>query len=430
MSLLQFSVWGAWLATLGTYGFYVKKWSGAEFGAVFSTIGIASIVTPALVGIIADRWLNIERLYGSLHLLYAISLLFLAKTENPDHFFWILLVGMLFYMPTIPLSYSLSYTILKKYNYDVIKDFPSIRIWGTIGFICSMWVTNIFSDPRSPLEFGIRAGEKISSLTGSPLGANQFYFASLGAFILSIYSLTLPKCPPHKLIPRNAHLLEKLGLKAIVLFKTRKMGLFLLFSVFLGASLQLTNMYGDAFLKGFGNSPEFSDSAVVRYSTIIISISQISEIVFIVAIPFFLTRFGIKKVILISMTAWTLRFGLFSAGSPDGYGLIAIIISNIIYGMAFDFFNISGSLFIETECDSEIRSSAQGLFMMMTNGFGAMAGSLVSGWIIQNYYIDPSGNIMWRETWLTFSLYIASIAFLFAIFFRHEHDPMKIHASH
>ncbi|ROH99892.1 nucleoside permease [Chryseobacterium daecheongense] len=405
LSFLQFFVWGAWLITIGVYWFSTKQWGGAEFGAVFSTLGISSIVMPALTGIIADRWMNAERLYGILHILYGITLFFLPQVSDPHQFFWVMLIAMFFYMPTISLSNSIAYYVLKNNDYDVVKVFPPIRVWGTIGFIVAMWITN---------------------LTDNKDSGNQFYIAALFAILLGIYAFTLPKCPPQNTIPKNATTLEKLGLNSLSLFGNGKMAMFFLFSMFLGAALQLTNMYGDAFLSDFGKMPEYADSLVVKRSTLIMSISQVSETLFILAIPFFLKKFGIKKVMLISMLAWVLRFGFFAYGVPEGFGLVLIILSCIVYGMAFDFFNISGSLFVETNTDFKIRSSAQGLFMMMTNGFGAMIGSLVSGWIIQNNFTLPNGDKMWHEIWLYFAAYALIIAVLFAIFFRHKHDPKKV----
>jgi len=405
LSFLQFFVWGAWLITIGVYWFGTKQWGGAEFGAVFSTLGISSIIMPALTGIIADRWMNAEKLYGILHILYGITLLFLPQVSDPDQFFWVMLIAMLFYMPTISLCNSISYYILKNNDYDVVKVFPPIRVWGTVGFIVAMWMTN---------------------LTGNKETGNQFYIAAFFAILLGIYSFTLPKCPPQNSIPKNATVLEKLGLNSLSLFANGKMAMFFFFSMFLGAALQLTNMYGDAFLSDFGKMPEYAESIVVKRSTLIMSISQISETLFILAIPFFLRRFGIKKVMLISMFAWVLRFGFFAYGTPEGFGLILILLSCIVYGMAFDFFNISGSLFVETTTDYKIRSSAQGLFMMMTNGFGAVLGSLVSGWMIQNYFTDGAGNKMWHEIWLIFAGYALAIAVLFALFFRHKHNPEAV----
>jgi NHS family xanthosine MFS transporter len=306
-------------------------------------------------------------------------------------------------MPTISLSNSIAYTILKTHNFDVIKVFPPIRVWGTIGFIAAMWTTN---------------------LSGSKASAGMFYISAIAAIALGIYSFFLPKCPPQKLISKDATLAQKLGLDAFKLFGTYKIALFFIFSMFLGAALQLTNMYGDTFLSDFKTIPEYADSFVVKYSTIIMSISQISETLFILAIPFFLKRFGIKQVMLFSMFAWVLRFGFFAYGDPSG-GLWMIIMSCVVYGMAFDFFNISGSLFIETSTDSKIRSSAQGLFMMMTNGFGAVFGSYASGWIINEYFVS-NGIKDWHTIWLSFAIYALIIAIAFAFLFKHKHNPKEL----
>lgn len=403
MNFLQFFVWGSWLITIGNYWFTTKAWSGSEFGIIFSTMGIASLFMPALAGIIADRFLNAEKLYGILHILSGVSLFFIPQVNDPSTFFWIMLIAMVFYMPTIALANSIAYTALKGNNYDVVKDFPPIRVFGTIGFIVAMWVVN---------------------LTGNKSSENQFYIASAISFVLGAYAFSLPKCPSFG-AKVNATLAQRFGLDAFKLFKDRKMALFFVFSMFLGAALQLTNAYGDVFLGDFKLIPEYANSFVVKYSTIIMSISQISETMFILAIPFFLKRFGIKKVMLISMVAWVLRFGLFAYGDPVG-GLWMIILSCIIYGMAFDFFNISGSLFVETSTDPSIRSSAQGLFMMMTNGFGAIFGSLVSGYLIKTFYTSAENVKDWHSIWTLFAIYSLVIAVLFAILFKHKHDRNAI----
>ena len=399
MSFFQFFVWGAWLITIGTYCFNAKGWTGAQFGAIFSTLALSSLFMPALVGIIADKFINAEKLYGILHILYGLILLYVPSVNDPDTLYYVIFAAMICYMPTISLSTSIAFTILKNNNYDIVKVFPPIRVWGTIGFIVAMWITN---------------------LSGSKANANQFIIAAVGAVILGIFSFTLPKCPPPKTINQNAGFIEQMGLKAFKLFANYKMTLFFIFSMFLGAALQLTNMYGDSFLDDFKLIPQYGpDSFVVKYSTIIMSVSQISETVFILAIPFFLKRFGIKNVMLFAMIAWVLRFGLFAYGNP-GDGLWMIILSCIVYGLAFDFFNISGSLFVETETDSSIRSSAQGLFMMMTNGVGALLGTKISGWLIDTYYTTPDGK-NWNGIWLAFAIYSLVVAILFAIMFKHKH---------
>lgn len=445
MNFLQFFVWGAWLITIGNYWFGDKQWDGTQFGAVFGTMGIASIFVPTLTGIIADRWINAERLYGLLHIFYGFVLFYLPQVDNPSSFFYVMLLAMCFYMPTIALNNSISYTILKNKGFDVIKDFPPVRVWGTVGFIAAMWLVN---------------------LTGNKATAGQFYIAGVSAVLLGLYAFTLPKCRPQRLIDKNAPLAEQLGLNAFKLFGNYKMALFFIFSMFLGGALQLTNAYGDVFIDEFKHFPKYADSFVVKYSTIIMSVSQISETLFILAIPFFLKRYGIKKVMLISMLAWVLRFALFAYGDP-ATGLWMILFSCIVYGMAFDFFNISGSLFVETNTNAKIRSSAQGLFMMMTNGFGAVIGSNVAGWVIDKYFTKSFTSVTdlaaelntttdnptfltilkdsfrvniaengvlsnevfvkdWQGIWLTFAAYSFVVAILFALFFKHKHNPNEI----
>ncbi|MEE1944134.1 nucleoside permease [Pedobacter sp. KR3-3] len=442
MSFFQFFVWAAWLMTIANYWFGTKQWAGADFGIIFSTMGISSLFMPTLTGIIADKWLNAEKLYALLHILYACAMFYLPQVNDPHTFFWIILIAMCFYMPTIALSNSISYTTLKSGNLDVVKDFPPIRVWGTIGFIVAMWITN---------------------LTDNKASANQFYIAGISALALGIYSFSLPKCPPLKISEKKSFV-QKMGLEAFKLFGTYKMAVFFIFSMFLGGALQLTNAYGDVFIDEFKMFPSYAESFVIKYSTIILSISQISETLFILAIPFFLKRYGIKKVMVISMVAWVFRFGLFAYGNPTG-GLWMIILSCIVYGMAFDFFNISGSLFVESSTTAKIRSSAQGLFMMMTNGFGAILGSLVSGWMIQKYFttsftnIQPlatlvgsdtkdshllnflgkqgikvleNGNLSraldvkdWHSIWLSFTIYALVITVFFVIFFKHKHSQAE-----
>lgn len=402
MSFLQFFVWGAWLITIGTYCLNAKGWTFPQFGAIFSTLALASLFMPAITGIIADKWMNAEKLYGILHILYGAVLFYVPTVNDPNTLYYVIFGAMICYMPTISLSNSIAYTLLKGGGFDVVKVFPPIRVWGTIGFIVAMWMTN---------------------LTGSKANANQFYIGAVAAVLLGLYSFSLPKCPPPKSISKDAGIVEQLGLKAFKLFGNYKMALFLLFSMMLGAALQLTNMYGDSFLSGFEAVPAYKDSFVVKYSTIILSISQMSETLFILTIPFFLKRFGIKVVMLFAMFAWVLRFGLFGYGDPTVFGTALIVLSCVVYGMAFDFFNISGSLFVETTTDHSIRSSAQGLFMMMTNGVGAWLGSTISGYIIGKYFVAADGTRDWHNIWLCFAAYALVVAILFGVLFKHKHDP-------
>ncbi len=403
MNFLQFFIWGSWLLTIGAYWFQNKGWSGSDFGAIFSTMGIASLFMPAIAGIIADRWLNAEKLYGIFQLCGAILLFMIPSLNNPTAMFWVMLVNMMCYMPTLALAITVSYASMKDAGMDVIKDYPPIRVFGTIGFIVALWNVSLLKFETSPM---------------------QFYIASGASLLLGLYAFTLPKCPP-KGKGQSAKLVDALGLRAFTLFKSTKMALFFIFSLLLGASLQLTNAYGDTFLHDFSKIAEYKDAIAVKYPAIIMSISQMSETLFILTIPFFMKRFGIKKVMLMSMFAWVLRFGLFAYGNPTS-GLWMLILSCIIYGMAFDFFNISGSLFVETQAPESIRASSQGLFMMMTNGFGAFLGSFFSGKIIDIFFKRPDATFDWHGIWLAFASYALVVGILFAIFFKHKHNPNEI----
>ncbi len=403
MNFLQFFIWGSWLITISGYWFQTKQWSGTEFGAIFSTMGIASLFMPAIAGIIADRWLNAEKLLGIFHIFGAVMLFILPQANSPSMMFWLMLLNMIFYMPTIALSITVSYSAMKKSNMNIVKEYPTIRVYGTIGFIVAMWIVSLLKLETS---------------------AAQFYVASIASVFLGIYSFSLPKCEIKKQIEEKSFI-NSLGLNAFSLLKNKKMAIFFVFSMLLGASLQLTNMYGDTFLHDFAKVDAYKDLIAVKFPAIIMSISQISETLFILTIPFFLKKFGIKKVMLFSMIAWVLRFGLFGYGDPAG-GLWMIILSCIVYGMAFDFFNISGSLYVEIESDSSIRASSQGLFMMMTNGFGAILGSWTSGIIIDNFFVSKAGAIEWQGVWFTFAAYSLVVAIVFAIIFKHKHDPKAI----
>ena len=401
LSFMEFFIWGSWLITIGAYWFQNRQWSGAEFGAIFSTMGLSAIFMPAITGVIADRFINAERLLGICHLLGAAVLLFLPEVNDPSTFFWVILLYMLFYMPTISLANTVSYTVLVGAGKSIVTDFPPIRVWGTIGFIVAMWIVSLLRIETSAL---------------------QFYVAAAASVGLGVYAFTLPACPPRAEVKKSDSFVSLFGLQAFSLFKDVKMALFFIFAMLLGAALQLTNAYGDTFLHDFDKIETYQNSIAVQYPAIIMSISQMSETLFILAIPFFLKRFGIKRVMLISMVAWVFRFGLFAYGNP-GEGLWMIVLSCIVYGMAFDFFNISGSLFVDTQVKESIRASAQGIFMMMSNGFGAWLGSTISGLVIQNYFTNPDQSMNWKEIWLSFAGYSLVVALLFAVLFRHRHEP-------
>ena len=325
MNFLQFFIWGAWLCTLGLYMTTPVEdgglaFDGALVGSVFALSGIASLIMPALIGVISDKWVNAERLMGLLHGVGAVALFSAAFISNYDMFKIAMLVNMLAYMPTLSLSYTVAYNALDKAGLDRVKDYPPIRVWGTVGFIVAMWIDNF---------------------TGFSSNNGQLIMAGCASVVMAFYCFTLPACPPAKAM-KGSGIMSMLGLDALVLFKNYRTAVFLLFSFLLGAALQVTNMYGVPFLDSFKLT--HPDAWAVKYSVILSSLSQVSETLFILAIPFFMSRYGIKKVMLISFTAWVLRFGFFAIGGPEGFPVVFFILSMIVYGMAFDFFNVSGSL--------------------------------------------------------------------------------------
>ncbi|WHZ09106.1 MAG: Nucleoside permease NupG [Cytophagales bacterium] len=395
MNFLEFFVWGSWLISLGGYMFITLKFTGAQVGSIYGTMGVASLFMPALMGIVADRWVNAERVLGMCHLLGAGLLLWASMVTEPGMMYLAILLNSMVYMPTIALNSTVSYKVIEKEGLNIIKDFPPIRVWGTVGFIAAMWVVAWGNWSFSHL---------------------QLYISSAAGLLMGIYSFTMPACPPIKNKAERKSLISSLGLDAFVLFRKKRMAIFFVFAMLLGAALQITNTFGSSFLGDFSKS--FPNSFVVNYPLLVLSISQISESLFILTIPYFLIRFGIKRVMLISIFAWVFRFGLFAIGNP-GSGLTFLILSMIIYGMAFDFFNISGSLFVEREADKSIMASAQGLFMLMTNGAGAFLGGMLSGLVVD--YFTVNGAHDWPKIWFCFSGYALILGLAFPLVFKYKH---------
>ncbi len=404
LSFLQFFVWGIWLISLGGYMFanFTDPNMGSYVGNTYGTMGWASLVMPALMGILADKYLRAEIVLGLCHLFAGVGLYYASTVSSASDMYWAIFIVSCFYMPTIALSNSVSYSLLSKNNLDIQKAFAPIRVFGTVGFIVAEWAVD---------------------LLGWTQNNYQFYFAAVAEGVVALYCFTLPKVDINRSAEKRSFS-TRLGLDAFKLFRSSTMAKFFLFAMFLGAALQITNMFGFPFLKDFGKDPQYADSFAVNRTNILISLSQISETLFILAIPFFLRRFGIKQVMLISMLAWVLRFGLFGIGDP-GTGLWLLILSMIVYGMAFDFFNISGSLFVDREAHPSIRASAQGLFMLMTNGLGAILGGLFAGQVV-DYFTDTTGNKNWPNIWFTFAGYALVIAVLFLLLFRYKHDPKAV----
>lgn len=395
MNFLEFFVWGAWLISFGGYMIVTLNFSGVQVGSIFATMGIASLFMPAIMGIISDRLVNAERVLGACHIVGALLLFTAANIKDYPTLYIIMLFNSMMYMPTIALANTVSYNALEKSGLNIVKSFPPIRVWGTVGFIFAMWLVDFAGWTKSP---------------------NQLYVSATAALILGLYSFTMPKRPPLK--PGEARsFAHSIGLDAFVLFRSKRMAVFFIFAMFLGAALQITNLFGGSFLDDFKTT--YPDSFGVKHPNLLLSISQISETLFILTIPFFLHRFGIKKVMLFSIIAWVLRFALFGIGNP-GDGVYLLVLSMIVYGMAFDFFNISGSLFVERESDVKIRASAQGLFMLMTNGLGAFFGGTLSGWVVD--YFTKDGVRDWQNIWFTFAGYALVLAIIFPFIFDYKHQ--------
>lgn len=396
MNFLQYAIWGSWLISFGGYLSGTLGFSGKEIGSFYATQGIASLFMPAIMGIIADRWIPAQKLLGISHLLSAVFLILGAQETTYSSLYFYMLMAVFFYMPTIALSNSVAYASLSKAGLDTVKSFPPIRVWGTVGFVIFMNVVEFLGFTSSHYQLYVAAG--------------------LGLF-LAVYSFTLPHCSTAKPTEQQTWV-EAMGLKAFSLFKQKRMAIFFIFCMLLGVSLQITNAFANDYLtQHFGKIPEFQNTFGVTHANTLISLSQVSETLCILLIPFFLKRFGIKNVMLISMVAWVLRFGLLGTGDP-GNGVWMLIASMLVYGVAFDFFNISGSLFIDNETDPSIRSSAQGLFMIMTNGFGAFMGSYAAGAVVD--------HIGWPDSWFVFAGYALVVAILFALLFKYKHNPAKI----
>ena len=394
MNFLEFAVWGAYLTSMGTY--LVTIGMASQIGWFYAVQGVVSIFMPAIMGIVADRWIPAQRLLGICHLLAALLMFgtaFMGHQGQQQLIFPIYTLSVAFYMPTLALTNSVAYSGLTDAGMDTVKDFPPIRVFGTIGFICMMWVVDLL---------GFQSTEQ------------QFIVSGLASLLLFGYSFSLPRCRVSEGEEKKS-IVDAFGLRAFTLFRQRKMAIFFIFSMLLGVSLQITNGFANPFLTSFGTDPIYADTFGVRHANILISLSQMSETGCILLIPFFMKRFGIKNVMLIAMFAWVARFGLFGAGNP-GPGVWMFILSMVVYGVAFDFFNISGSLFVDKSTDAGIRSSAQGLFMLMTNGIGATIGTLSAQAIVNRHTVN--GMTDWSTCWYIFAAYALIVGVAFAVIFR------------
>ena len=401
LSFMQFAIWGAYLTSMGRY--LGSAGMGSDIGWFYSVQGIVSIFMPALIGIIADRWVPAQRMLAFCHAVAAVFMGitgYIGMTKGVDvvfgDLFWTYTVSVAFYMPTLALSNSVSYTVLNQAGLDTVKAFPPIRVFGTVGFIVSMLIVDF---------------------TGFQNNYNQFFTSAVWGGLLAIYSLTIPNCPVDKSAGKKS-LASAFGLDAFKLFKQKRMAMFFIFSMLLGAALQVSNGYANTFINGFGDIEQYAGTFAVEHTNMLISLSQLSETLCILLIPFFLKRFGIKKVMLIAMLGWVFRFGFFAVGDPGMPGVLLFVLSMIVYGVAFDFFNISGSLFVDQEVPESMRSSAQGWFMLMTNGLGASIGVIAAQEVVNHFTANQTNFAGWPIAWYIFAGYALVIAVLFALVFK------------
>ena len=410
MNILQWAVWGSYLTSMGSY--LASVGLATRIGIFYSMQGIVSIFMPTIMGIIADKFIPAQKLLGLCHGIAGAAMLgagFYGMTGGDEISFGILFglyaLSVAFYMPTIALSNSVAFNILEKNGYDTVKDFPPIRVFGTIGFILAMLFVNF-----------VKNGEGIQFQHSY----NQFLVSGIIGLAMLVYCFTLPNCPCNSATDKKQTLAERFGLNAFSLFKDRQMAIFFIFSMLLGVALQITNGFANPFISHFKEIPEFANAWGAQNANALISISQVSETLGILLIPVAMRLFGIKKVMLIAMAAWVLRFGLFGAGNP-GAGVWMLILSMIVYGVAFDFFNISGSLYVNMRTTSKIQNSAQGLFMLMTNGIGATIGTL-SAQAVVNHFVYNAAEPNWSAAWYVFAAYALVVAFLFMILFKEPKD--------
>ena len=431
MNFLEFAVWGAYLTCMGNYLGIAGL--GSQIAWFYAIQGIVSIFMPTLMGIVADKWIQPQRLLGLCHLAAGIFMLgcwwlgvqagFGQELPQKGLFIAFYTVSVAFFMPTIALANTTAFSAMNKVGMDTVKDFPPIRVLGTVGFIATMWFVNCAAWDGGSFSFTLSENAHKFQYTYM-----QFFVSGVLSLVLFAYCFTLPEC---RLVKKEGKtsLVESFGLNAFKLFKTKKMALFFIFSALLGMCLQVTNGYAGPFITSFKGSADaaVATSFAANNATLLTSISQISEALCILLIPFFLKRFGIKVVMLMSMFAWVFRFGFFGLGNPAMPGVILFVLSCIVYGVAFDFFNVSGGIFVDQECEPSIKASAQGLFMMMTNGVGATVGTLAAGEIVNSFCSWENGYLVgnWQMCWFIFSAFALLVGISFALVFRPEKDKVK-----
>lgn len=408
MVFLEFAVWGIYLSSIGRYLDHIGF--GTNIKWFFAMQGIVALFMPTIIGIIADKYIQAQKMLSLCQLVagtFLIAAGLYCKNAGTDvrfaPFFILSSISQAFFMPTVALTNAVSYHVLTDAGKDPVRYYPPIRAFGTVGFVCAMLLSNWMKID------GISMQDSYTQLIAS----------GIISYVLCLYALTLPNCQVNR-VREERTLAQRLGLNAFSLFRDRQFRVFLIFSMLLGAALKVTEAYASPFLNSFGNNPALADTFAVRNSNALLSISQISEALFILLIPYCMRKLGIRKVMLIAMVAWMLRFGLFAIGGPQMPRVIWLILSCVVYGIAFNFFDISASLFVESSVASEIRSSAQGLYMLMASGLGSVIGTIAAGSVV-DHLVYNAATPDWKAAWLIFAAYSLVLAILFAFTF-HPQD--------
>ncbi|HEY5773746.1 MAG TPA: nucleoside permease [Chitinophagaceae bacterium] len=390
MMFLQFFIWGAWYVTMGTYLDKVLHATGVQVGAAYSAMAIATIFSPIFVGMIADRFFSAQKLLGVLHIVGALLLYYITRIDNPSLFYWVVLLYSLMYAPTLALANSVAFRQMN----DPAKEFPSVRFLGTIGWIAVGWMI-----------------DKVFKLQTEQL-AQTFIIAAVASGILGLLSFTLPDTPP-KAKGTQTTFAKVLGADALVLFKDRSFTVFLIASILICIPLSFYYSFTNLYLTEAG----------MKNVTSSMTLGQFSEALFILLIPFFFRRLGVKWMIAIGMIAWAVRFLLFGYGDA-AENLWMLFAGIILHGVCFDFFFVTGQIYTDSKANIKIQNSAQGLITMATYGVGMWIGTLLSGYV-KDYYTATDYVVLWKSIWLVPAGISVAVLLLFLLFFNEKRKALK-----